>query len=151
MNWLGNCSPFIKYEPNDQVSVWRQMVAIDSLYQKDPEGYQNEVRQDPPMPMTNWFLYGGQVFETDYQINPSTKFVVITAAKNSESEWGDVKVDTYETAASVMNEENQAPKKISSVTIPGSRTSATSMPFFTPGRAPMLNTNKVGAPILKQK
>ena len=61
--------------------------------------------------MTNWFLYGGQVFETDYQINPSTKFVVITAAKNSESEWGDVKVDTYETAASVMNEENQAPRR----------------------------------------
>lgn len=152
-DWNGEQLPsqFIKYEPNDQVSVWRQMVAIDSLYQKDPEGYQNEVRQDPPMPMTNWFLYGGQVFETDYQINPSTKFVVITAAKNSESEWGDVKVDTYETAASVMNEDNQAPKKISSVTIPGSRTSATSMPFFTPGRAPMLNTNKVGAPILKQK
>lgn len=143
-DWNGEMKPsqFIKYEPNDQVSVWRQMVAVDSLYQKDPEGYQNEVAMDPPMPMANWFLYGDEVIETDYQIEPLTKFVVITAAKNSENEWCDVKVDTYETAASVMDENNQAPKKVSSVTVPRSRFSATSQPFFTPGRAPMFNTTK---------
>ena len=108
-DWNGEQLPSqtVTYTPNDQSSCYRFTVALDSTYNKDPEGFANDLRQDPPMPMQGWFFYEG--LTTDYQINPNTAYVILTAAKNGLGVWGEVKVDRYTTPAQVEGGDAPAP------------------------------------------
>ena len=109
-DWNGELLPSqtVTYTPNDQSSCYRFNVALDSTYNADPEGFANELRQDPPMPgLQDWFFY--EPLTTDYAIQPNTKFVVLTAAKNSLGVWSEVKVDRFQTPEKVEGGETPAP------------------------------------------
>lgn len=91
-------SQFIKFTPNDQTSRYRFSVALAENYDKEPENFKNDLRQDPPQPnMANWFFF--EPLETDFQINPNTEFVVLTIGKNANNEWGEFTVERFTTPA----------------------------------------------------
>lgn len=91
-DWDGQQLPsqFVTYIPNDQTSRYRFNVLLKENYDKDPKGYQEDLCSDPEMPTAYWFFF--DKFETDYQINPNTEFVVLAAAKNADNVWGEVNV-----------------------------------------------------------
>lgn len=88
-------SQFFTFTPNDQSSCYRFIVCLASAYDEDAEGWKNSVKQDPPMPMANWFFY--EPITTDYQIDPNTEAVALAAAKNANNEWGEVEVLRFTT------------------------------------------------------
>lgn len=96
-DWNGEqkYSQFITFTPNDQSSCYRFNVVKTEYYGQDPEGYQNELKQDPPMPMANWFFY--EPYTTDFQIDPETDAVALAVAKNAKGEWGTVTVKFFST------------------------------------------------------
>lgn len=98
-DWDGQMLPsqFVKYTPNDQCSRYRFNVLLKENYDKDPKGYQEDLCTDPPIPTAYWYFF--DEFETDYQINPDTEFVVIAAAKNADNVWGKVNVVNAKTPA----------------------------------------------------
>lgn len=100
-DWGGEQKPsqFITFTPNDQASCYRLGVTTAEAYDKDVEGWNNDLRSDPPMPIANWFQY--EPIETDFQIDPSIEAVALAAAKNSEGEWGEVTVLRFTTPAEV--------------------------------------------------
>ena len=103
--WDGQKLPsqFIDYTPNDQTGSYRFSVATAAEFDKDPESFKNELPQEPPFPdMANWFFY--EPISTDYQINPNTEFVVLTAARNGVGVWSQVKVERFTTPAQVEGE-----------------------------------------------
>lgn len=96
-DWNGQqlYSQFITFTPNDQSSCYRFQVCTAAEYDKDAEGWKESVKQDPPMPMANWFFY--ETLTTDFQINPNTEAVALAAAKNANNEWGEVEVLRFTT------------------------------------------------------
>ena len=135
-------SQFIKFTPNDQTNCYRLQVVLDSLYQKDPEGFQNELPVDPPFPIVGYFHY--DEVEADFQINPSTKFVVLTVAKNGLNKWGKIKVDTYETPAAVIDPSQATVKKVSSTSYEvGTRLKTKRLPALTKGSAPVVRKGEI--------
>lgn len=118
-------SQFISFVPNDQTAAYRMGVYLAPTYDADPEGINSYTASEPPFPgMTGWFQY--EALETDYQIDPNTEFVVVTAAKNANNEWGTIKADRFTTASevsaaapyvSLKKQDKIAARKISSKTI----------------------------------
>lgn len=92
----------IKYIPNDQTARYRTNVVLDSVFNKDPEGFKKDLAMDPPMPTVGWYQY--EAFENEYLINPNTKFVVLTAPRNSLGTWSEVKVERFTTPAEPQSE-----------------------------------------------
>ncbi|EJX04601.1 fibronectin type III domain protein [gut metagenome] len=142
--WDGVLKPsqFITFTPNDQTNCYRLGVVLDSLYQQDPEGHQGALPQDPPFPIEHWFWY--EPMTTDFQIEPSTKFVVMTVAKNGENKWGKVKVETYETPAAVMDPAHATVKKVSTASYEvGSRFQTKRLPALVKGNAPVVRKGEI--------
>lgn len=81
-------SLFVTYTPNDQTWCYRFNVLLAENYDKDPEAYKSDLQSDPEMDMAYWFFY--EPMTTDYQINPSTGYVIIASGKNANGEWGKV-------------------------------------------------------------
>ena len=100
-DWEGQQLPsqIITFTPNDQSSCYRFQVATKEAFDKDPEGFKNDLAQDPPFPIDSWFFY--EPLTSDFQINPNTEFVVLSAAKNGLNVWGEVKVEYFKTPAEV--------------------------------------------------
>lgn len=87
-DWYGEMLPsqYITFTPNDQASCYRFAVYLTEDYEGNEEIIEDQLKSDPPMPMTGWFFY--EPITTDYQINPGTSCVAIAAAKNINGEWG---------------------------------------------------------------
>lgn len=84
-------SLFMTFTPNEDCYAYRVGVYKKENYDKDPEACKNDVRQEPPMAnMARWFQY--EALTTDMQIDPSTPYVVLTAGKNIDNEWGEVNI-----------------------------------------------------------
>ena len=92
-------SLFIDYTPNDQTGAYRIGVQYATNYDKDPEGYKEDLCQDPEMAVAHWFMYGP--ITTDYQIDPNTEVVIMAAGKNADGKWGKVNTMRYTTSANV--------------------------------------------------
>lgn len=86
--WELKPSQFFTFTPNDQTNAYRFDVMLESTYESDIDGIQEELCSDPFMPTDGWFMY--ETITTDYQIDPGLKCVAIAAAKNSLGEWGPV-------------------------------------------------------------
>lgn len=138
--WDGEMKPsqFITYTPNDQAWCYRFGVYTAEQYDADPEGIQQYVASEPPMPnMANWFFY--ETLTTDYQIDPNTTVVVVAVAKNADNVWGEPTIVRYTTpaVASEAPAQHKAPSVIGNVDIksrinPARRSNA-------PGMVPVLN------------
>ncbi len=89
-DWGGEILPTqaIRFTPNDQASCYRMIVYLASVYDADKEAIQSELCSDPDMPFVGWFQYREQVGE--YQLNLSTDYVALAAAKNIDGKWGKV-------------------------------------------------------------
>lgn len=150
-DWNGEqlYSQFITFTPNDQSSCYRFTVCTAENYNKDPEGYANDLRQDPPMPMSNWFFY--EPITTDFQINPETDAVALAVAKNAKGEWGTVVVKSFTTpsaSASVVA------KKLRSVKANGTFVQRERHNFTIPfkqGYAPKFTNYNVGVKMVQSK
>lgn len=96
-DYVSKPSQMLTFTPNDQTAAYRYAVVKKSNYDEDPEGWQAEVAQEnnPVMPYANWFQY--EELTTDFQIDPETEYVVITAGKNALGEWGTIDVRNYTT------------------------------------------------------
>lgn len=143
MDWDGKQLPsqFINFKPNDQTNAWRFGVVTKTQYDEDPTGWQENVRQDPPMPfMANWFFYGE--LSTDFQINPNVEFVVITAGKNANEEWGPVRVDEYTTPTTVAANVKEAMANVSTYGIVGRMQPKAAFSPFEPGKMPAFRAAK---------
>ncbi|MDE7496502.1 MAG: hypothetical protein K2M67_06610 [Muribaculaceae bacterium] len=107
-NWDNEQKPslFISYSPNDQTGAYRISVQYATNYDQDPEGYNEDLCQDPPAAMAHWFQYGN--ITTDYQINPNTEVVIMAAGKNADGKWGKVNTMRYTTPANVSATVNNA-------------------------------------------
>lgn len=135
-DWWGEMLPsqFFTFTPNDQASCYRFSVYFAADYDGNEEAIANDLRSDPPMPMSGWFFY--EPVTTDYQINPSTECVAIAAAKNINGEWGPVtelRFTTPEEAA-----EGDTPANVSSKI--GKRTFG--KPISIEGKVPDIKVNK---------
>ena len=139
-DWYGEMLPsqFITFTPNDQTWCYRFGVYTAEQYDADPEGIQQYVASEPPMPnMANWFFY--ETMTTDYQIDPNTPVVVVAAAKNADNVWGTINVVRHTTPAAVSGAPamHKAPAlggldKIKTRLTPAVRSK-------NPGRVPVLN------------
>ena len=113
-DWWGEMKPsqFVTYVPNNETMRYRFGVYTKEQYDQDPEAYKADVAQEPPMSnMANWWFY--DEFTTDYQIDPNTPFVVIAAAQNANSQWGEIKVYEYTTPANAAKINGaKAPSKL---------------------------------------
>lgn len=138
-DWGGSMLPsqFINFKPNDQTNAWRFGVVTKKQYSEDPQGWQDNVRQEPPMPsMANWFFFGE--LSTDFQINPNVEFVVITAGKNAKNEWGPVRVDEYTTPAAVAANVKVAMTNATTYGIIGRMQKKMNYAPFEPGKMPVI-------------
>ena len=122
--YVSKPSQFITFTPNSEASCYRYIVALAEYYDADPEGYNGEVMSEPPMPsMVGWFQY--DALTTDFQINPGVDYVIVTAAKNANDEWGPVQVERHTTpaldGAASAPQKNVAARKLNShkVVVPG--------------------------------
>lgn len=100
--WDGEMKPsqYVTYTPNDQTWCYRFGVFLADTYDADPEGCQQSVASEPPMPnMAHWFFY--ETITTDYQIDPNTPVVIVAAGKNADNVWGTTNVVRYTTPAAV--------------------------------------------------
>lgn len=123
-DWNGQMLPsqFVTYTPNEETWCYRFNIFTAADYAKyDEKELFDDLCSDPPMPMANWFWY--EPFTTDYQINPNTEVVVITAGKNAKGEWGPVDVVRYTTpsqtsksAAKVVSNRDTAPERLAPFT-----------------------------------
>lgn len=106
--YVSKPSQMITFTPNADAACWRYVVALKANYDADPEGYNADVMSEPPMPsMVGWFQY--DELTTDFQIDPETEYVIVTAAKNALGEWGPVSVINETTPA--LNVEAKAPQQ----------------------------------------
>ena len=150
-DWNGEqlYSQFITFTPNDQSSCYRFTVCTAENYNKDPEGYANDLRQDPPMPMANWFFY--EPITTDFQIDPETEAVALAVAKNAKGEWGTVAVKTFTTPAASAS---SVAKKVRSVKANGTFVQRERHNFTVPfkqGYAPKFTNYNVGVKMVQSK
>lgn len=150
-DWNGEqlYSQFITFTPNDQSSCYRFTVCTAENYNKDPEGYANDLRQDPPMPMSNWFFY--EPITTDFQINPETDAVALAVAKNSKGEWGTVVVKSFTTPSASAS---AVAKKLRSVKANGTFVQRERHNFTIPfkqGYAPKFTNYNVGVKMVQSK
>ena len=95
-------SQFITYTPNSSTACYRFSVMLESEFNEDPEGWKEQLPQDPPFPMKDWFFY--EEVTTDYQINPNVKYVVLTAARNADGVWSEVKEEHFTTPQKTIDE-----------------------------------------------
>ena len=98
-------SQFFTFTPNDQTNAYRFDVMLESTYESDIDGIQEELCSDPFMPTDGWFMY--ETITTDYQIDPGLKCVAIAAAKNSLGEWGPVTELYFTTPDKAPGEEDE--------------------------------------------
>lgn len=150
-DWNGEqlYSQFITFTPNDQSSCYRFTVCTAENYNKDPEGYANDLRQDPPMPMSNWFFY--EPITTDFQINPETDAVALAVAKNAKGEWGTVIVKSFTTPSASAS---AVAKKLRSVKANGTFVQRERHNFTVPfkqGYAPKFTNYNVGVKMVQSK
>lgn len=150
-DWNGEqlYSQFITFTPNDQSSCYRFTVCTAENYNKDPEGYANDLRQDPPMPMSNWFFY--EPITTDFQINPETDAVALAVAKNAKGEWGTVVVKSFTTPSASAS---AVAKKLRSVKANGTFVQRERHNFTIPfkqGYAPKFTNYNVGVKMVQSK
>lgn len=150
-DWNGEqlYSQFITFTPNDQSSCYRFTVCTAENYNKDPEGYANDLRQDPPMPMSNWFFY--EPITTDFQINPETDAVALAVAKNAKGEWGTVVVKSFTTPSASAS---AVAKKLRSVKANGTFVQRERHNFTVPfkqGYAPKFTNYNVGVKMVQSK
>ena len=96
-DYVSKPSQMITFTPNDQCESYRYAVVRKEFYEEDKEGWDAEVAQDcdPAMPIVNWYQY--ESLTTDFQIDPETDYVVLTAGKNAKGEWGAVEARYYTT------------------------------------------------------
>lgn len=138
--WDGEMKPsqFVTYTPNDQTWCYRFGVFLAKTYDADPDGCQQSVASEPPMPnMSHWFFY--ETITTDYQIDPNTPIVIVAAAKNADNVWGTTNIVRYTTPAAVSGAPamHKAPSlkgvdKIKARLTPMTRSN-------TPGRVPVIS------------
>lgn len=150
-DWNGEqlYSQFITFTPNDQSSCYRFTVCTAENYNKDPEGYANDLRQDPPMPMSNWFFY--EPITTDFQIDPETDAVALAVAKNAKGEWGTVVVKSFTTPSASAS---AVAKKLRSVKANGTFVQRERHNFTIPfkqGYAPKFTNYNVGVKMVQSK
>lgn len=142
-------SQFITFTPNDQSSCYRFNVCTAENYNKDPEGYANDLRQDPPMPISNWFFY--EPITTDFQIDPETDAVALAVAKNAKGEWGTVIVKSFTTPSASAS---AVAKKLRSVKANGTFVQRERHNFTIPfkqGYAPKFTNYNVGVKMVQSK
>ncbi len=141
-DWEGEQKPsqFITFTPNDQSSCYRTYVTTAEDYDKDVEGINGYVRQDPPMPIEGWFQY--ETITTDYQIDPNTSAVAVAAAKNSEGEWGEVSVLRFTTPAEVSASRGMGKWGAISSTASITPRLRQSKATWQPGTAPAINLQR---------
>lgn len=137
-DWYGEMLPsqYMTFNPNKETAMYRFGLYIASDYDKDPEGYHNDLCQEPPMPfMANWFFF--EPIYTDYQIDPDTEVVAIAAGKNLDEEWGKVNVLRFTTPSEVSDSESAARRtnKIGKRIKPAPRQ-------FEQGRVPAIQTSQ---------
>ncbi len=104
-NWYGDMLPsqFFTFTPNSETAMFRFEVCLAENYDADPEAYNEDLCQEPPVPgIAYWFFY--EPITTDFQINPNTDVVAIAAGKNSDDVWGKVNVVRYTTPSAVGEE-----------------------------------------------
>lgn len=96
-DFVSKPSQMMTFTPDDQTSCYRYSVVLKENYESNPQMWQDETAKDnnPDMPIANWYQYSE--LTTDFQIDPETEFVVLTAAKNAADEWGPVDVRYYTT------------------------------------------------------
>ena len=150
-DWNGEqlYSQFITFTPNDQSSCYRFNVCTAENYNKDPEGYANDLRQDPPMPISNWFFY--EPITTDFQIDPETDAVALAVAKNAKGEWGTVIVKSFTTPSASAS---AVAKKLRSVKANGTFVQRERHNFTIPfkqGYAPKFTNYHVGVKMVQSK
>ncbi len=101
-------SQYVIYNPNSETAAYRFGVYLATKYDEDPQGIQEYICSEPPMPgIADWFHYEG--LETDYQIDPNTEIVVVAAGKNIKGEWGEPTIVRHTTPAEVSGGETVAP------------------------------------------
>lgn len=132
-DWWGEMKPsqVVTYTPNDQTGSYRFIVELAKNYDANPESYKEQLPQEPPMPMENWFFY--EAMTTDYQIDPNTDFVVLTAARNGVGVWSEVKVERFKTPEKV---EGEAPAVLAPQSKIGTRKIKNNTYYVQPGVVP---------------
>lgn len=82
------------FTPNDQTNVYHNMLVEKSYFDKDPDYYWNNLKQD--MDMVGWDRTG-----TDndiWQVKPETEYYALAVAKNANGEYGDKCKQMFKTA-----------------------------------------------------
>ena len=102
--WEMMPSQYFTFTPNDQTSAYRFDVILAENYEKDIDGYHEDLCSEPFMQTSDWFQY--ETITTDYQIDPGTSCVAIAAAKNINDEWGPV-TELYFTTPNKMPGEEE--------------------------------------------
>lgn len=96
--WPGGLKPsqYIYFNPNEETARYRIAVYYDYEYERFGEELIEELMQEPPQPgMAYWWQF--DPINTDFQINPSTKFYVIAVGQNALNEWGEPNVQCFTT------------------------------------------------------
>lgn len=137
--YVSKPSQFITFTPNSEASCYRYIVALASAYDNDAEGFNSDVTSEPPMPsMVGWFQY--DPLTTDFQINPEVEYVIITAAKNANGEWGPVQVERH-TTPSLDGVASPAQTKVSTRKIKNQKVVVNPNTGMVPA---MMNNAKIG-------
>lgn len=101
--WEMMPSQYFTFTPNNQASAYRFDVILAENYDKDVDGYHEDLCSEPTMQTSGWFQY--ETITTDYQIDPGTSCVAIAAAKNINDEWGPVTELRFTTPNKMPGEE----------------------------------------------
>lgn len=105
-------SQMITFTPDENTQCYRYSVVRKDFYDNNPSLWQSELAKDnnPAMPIANWYQY--EELTTDFQIDPETDFVVLTAGKNAKNEWGSIDIRYFTTPQLGAKSNVPAPKKI---------------------------------------
>ena len=109
-DWDGQMLPsqFFTFTPNDQTARYRFDVWTAADYDTDPEGHNQSVQQEAPPAYGDWWYY--EEVSGDFQMNPSTSFVIVAASQNANHEWGKLNVYRFTTPAAVSNTRSEVKK-----------------------------------------
>lgn len=141
-DWYGETLPTqaIKFTPNDQAACYRCGVYTADVYDSETDEIKKELCSDPPVSnMAYWFQYDETVGE--YQLQVSSEYVAIAAAKNIDGEWGKVTELRFTTPATCPGYNGMPAMDYGNIPSRANRV----IKHKVPGLAPVMkvNTNKV--------